>query len=403
MEKITQKKCLQWAYELPELTEAQKAYCIKRLPAIKFKYRNKEYVTKTGKETLKYNSRLRNGEGHDIFYYLVITTYNGVQVFRHFWAVKFFDIYDNVNVVFHEVYQNWIKPDGERIVTGRAKSPMRGADYFIVDSNYGIRKPSYYSYYGYDYSGQYVIKQERFADYIIKKGINSLMENENAVNYVTTVLKHNIYERLLKMGLLNKNAFSAHKNELEKYFRQIVLANRVGYKPDDWQMWIDCIRMREELGYDINSRKYLCIENLEKEHNKLQVKINKIKQEKELKEEAKYNPVMLKKLGKCANICIKKDNLEIKTLKNVEQVFDVAQIHKHCVYSQKYYKQPNTLLLEAYCDNIPKETIEYDMKTNKVLQSRGTCNQSTEYHDVILEMMSKLRVNNKTKTFKFVI
>ena len=185
MEKITQKKCLKWVYELPELTEAQKFYCIKRLPAIKFKYRNKEYVTESdNEEVFEYKQRLRNGEGHDIFYYLVITTYKGVQVFRHFWAVKFFDIYGNSNVVFHEVYQNWVKPDGERIVTGRAKSPMRGYDYFIVDSNYGIRKPSVYSYYGYDYAGQYVIKTEKFADYVanrylaVPQGISYLLHHE---------------------------------------------------------------------------------------------------------------------------------------------------------------------------------------------------------------------------------
>ena len=202
------------------------------------------------------------------------------------------------------------------------------------------------------------------------------------------------------MGLLDRSALCAHKNELEKFFRQIVLANRASYRPENWQMWLDCISMREELGYDINSRKYLCIENLEKEHNKLQVKINRIKQEKELKEEVKYNPTMLKNLGKCADICIKKDNIEIRALASVEQVFDVAQIHKHCVYSQKYYKRPDTILLEAYFNNMPKETIEYDCKTNSVLQSRGTCNQQTEYHDTILEMMSRLKVNNRTKTFK---
>lgn len=401
MEKITQKKCLKWAYELPELTEAQKSYCVKRLPAIKFKYRNKEYVTESDKEEVfEYKQRLRNGKGHDIFYYLVITTYKGVQVFRHFWAVKFFDIYGNSNVMFHEVYQNWIKPDGNRIVTGKAKVPMRASDYFMVDSNYGIRKPSVYSYYGYDYASQYVIKTEKFADYVTQKGISCIMKGENAVTYLTDVLQNHIYECLLKMGLLDRSALCAHKNELEKFFRQIVLANRAGYKPKNWQLWLDCISIRKELGYDINSRKYLCIENLEKEHNKLQVKINRIKQAKELKEEVKYNPTMLKNLGKCANICIKKDNIEIRALVNVEQVFDVAQIHKHCVYSQKYYKRPDTILLEAYFNNMPKETIEYNCKTNIVLQSRGTCNQQTEYHDTILEMMSRLKVNNRTKTFK---
>lgn len=136
------------------------------------------------------NERLHNGERYSTFYYLVITTYKGVQVFRHFWAVKFFDIYGNSNVVFHEVYQNWIKHDGERIVTGRAKSPMRSSDYFIVDSNYGIRKPSVYSYYGYDYAGQYVIKTERFSDYVTQKGISCIMKGENAVIYLTDVLQN---------------------------------------------------------------------------------------------------------------------------------------------------------------------------------------------------------------------
>ncbi|WP_289833037.1 PcfJ domain-containing protein, partial [uncultured Muribaculum sp.] len=34
------------------------------------------------------------------------------------------------------------------------------------------------------------------------------------------------------------------------------------------------------------------------------------------------------------------------------------------------------------------ETIEVDLKTLKVVQSRGVCNQNTEYHDRIIKLIN---------------
>lgn len=38
---------------------------------------------------------------------------------------------------------------------------------------------------------------------------------------------------------------------------------------------------------------------------------------------------------------------------------------------------------------VPVETIEVSLKTLKVLQSRGVCNQNTEYHERIIELVNK--------------
>ena len=45
------------------------------------------------------------------------------------------------------------------------------------------------------------------------------------------------------------------------------------------------------------------------------------------------------------------------------------------------------LILSATIDGVRIETIEVSLKTFKVVQSRGVCNQNTEYHDRIINLV----------------
>lgn len=399
MKRITQKQCLQWANELPELTEQQKEYCIKNLPAIKFKWYGKEHVTEYNKkDVIECKRKVHGGCARETFYFVTVTTHNNVQLLRHFWAIKVFDIRGNVEVKFHEVFQNWIMPDGRRVITGKRITPQ-GGDFFDIYSGYSIKKVSSSYYYYFDYEAQYIVKTERFADYVRRRGVHRIPKWCTAVSYLERILSDDTYEKLLKMGVLNESMYNSHASEVRTYFRQIVLARRAGYTPKDWQMWLDCIIMRKELGYDINSRKYLCIACLAKEHEKLQRKVEHKKMEEELKVARKHNKFMIKNMGGCIGILIKHGDIEIRPLKNVEEVYEAGKIHKHCVFARKYYLVKDSLLLEAFVDGKPTETIEYDMVKNEVLQSRGTCNLPTKWHGQILEAMSHLKIY-KNKTFK---
>ena len=60
---------------------------------------------------------------------------------------------------------------------------------------------------------------------------------------------------------------------------------------------------------------------------------------------------------------------------------------RHCVYTNAYYNKENALILSATIDGERIETVEVDLRTMKVVQSRGVCNSNTEYHDRIIALV----------------
>lgn len=63
----------------------------------------------------------------------------------------------------------------------------------------------------------------------------------------------------------------------------------------------------------------------------------------------------------------------------------------HCVFAMGYYKRKDSLILTARsaADGKRIETIEVNLKTFKVVQSRGACNTNTPYHEEIINLVNK--------------
>ena len=60
----------------------------------------------------------------------------------------------------------------------------------------------------------------------------------------------------------------------------------------------------------------------------------------------------------------------------------------HCVFDNAYYLKENSLIFSATIEGRRIETIEVNLDTLKVVQSRGVCNQNTEYHDQIVNLVN---------------
>lgn len=67
----------------------------------------------------------------------------------------------------------------------------------------------------------------------------------------------------------------------------------------------------------------------------------------------------------------------------------------HCVYANKYYDKPNSLILSARINDKRIETVEVDLKQMKVVQCYGACDKFTLYHDRIVNL-----VNNNMNMIK---
>lgn len=87
------------------------------------------------------------------------------------------------------------------------------------------------------------------------------------------------------------------------------------------------------------------------------------------------------------NLALTDGLLVIKVLQSVDEFLEEGKAMHHCVYTNEYYNQDNTLILSARIDGKRIETVELSLDTFKVVQSRGVCNSNTEYHDRIINLV----------------
>ena len=81
--------------------------------------------------------------------------------------------------------------------------------------------------------------------------------------------------------------------------------------------------------------------------------------------------------------------ISVSVLQSVEEFLEEGETMHHCVFSNGYYKKSDNLILSARIGDKRIETVEVNLKTFNVVQSRGVCNQITEYHDRIIGLVKK--------------
>ena len=87
------------------------------------------------------------------------------------------------------------------------------------------------------------------------------------------------------------------------------------------------------------------------------------------------------------------------TVDTIRKVEEGAKMH-HCVFANEYWnvkKHPDSLILSAKDRQGNRlETVEVNMKTWSIVQSRGLLNDPSERHDEIIELvkqnMNKLKI-----------
>lgn len=84
-----------------------------------------------------------------------------------------------------------------------------------------------------------------------------------------------------------------------------------------------------------------------------------------------------------------KNGISISPLYSVSAFYAEAKIMHHCVWSCSYYNHRNCLILSARKEGKVLETIEVNLKTYKIVQSRGVCNKNSDYHNQIVDLVNK--------------
>ncbi len=202
---------------------------------------------------------------------------------------------------------------------------------------------------------------------------------------IETMMKANDYKAVAY--------FISNTFELDRYWRSYKVAARQHYRPNDYGIWCDTIRLLDKCGKDIHNAKYICPKDLKAEHDHWLKKATAMEERRRNMEQmmkAKRHEANFYKNKSCFfGIVIRDNDLEISVLNSLEAYREEGEKLHHCVFHCEYYAKTDTIILSAHdCQGNRIETVEFSLTQGKVVQSRGVCNSNTEYHNRIIELVN---------------
>lgn len=346
----------------------------------------------------------RKQKNDEVNYMTIATISGGYQVLRHVYCYRFTRKKDSyLCYFFEEVVQEWISEDGKRTIM--AKPMNMGSTGWLYSEPLSIKNEYGTSYYfgdGYSLWGE-IYPEIRLLPILKKRGLRNSFHNVAPSKLIRALLtggndcelcvktkQYNMLQYLIKSG----SRHITHKPSFN-------ICNRNKYKIKDASMWVDYINLLVYFHKDIRNAHYICPKNLKEEHDVLMNKKDRI--EAELRRQRDRERVVRNALSKKESILefykekmkffgieIKGDGITIHPIESVTQFYQEAKAMKHCVFSNGYYKRKDCLILSAR-DNEGKrlETIELNLKTFDIVQSRAVCNGVSEHHDRIIQLVKK--------------
>lgn len=336
-------------------------------------------------------------------YYSVVQTYNKWQVIRTFDVQRINRKYYPTEYTINEVYQNWISPDGEEVIISKRYS--RGYNFFTwyYNTEYVVRhhNASCSGYYVFDdvfdVRGNNFYPQYNVTKKLHKYGWCKALEGlpwVSVVECMKTLLTSRHAETVVKQGQYDVFLYMV-RNGVDKlqYLPSVNICHRNRYVITDASIYFDMLSFLERTGKDIRNPKYICPKDLYKAHEVALAAYSKIREkveaEKDRKRALSENAAYVKDKEKFFGIVITDGELLIQVLKSVTEFFEEGKRMHHCVFENEYYKKKDSLILSAKVAGERKETIEVNLKTFSIVQSRAAFNKSSEYHARIIELMNK--------------
>lgn len=346
-------------------------------------------VTVTNDRRRKYNNRV----------YLAMTTrVEEFQVIRYYVIMVYMRKGEKPHYTISEAVQIWINEHGRETIVARPCKPMMYYnDAWDLSKPMEIRMRRSGSYYSADkYSIICPIYPWGGVLPILKR--NGFRRHEGSLplpEYIKLLLNDREAEILAKndqYDLLYLKWTRGYGEFRMPYPHAIRIAMRNKYFVRDASMWVDYLGLLTYFGLDTHNAHYVCPRDLKAEHDKLL----KRKRRKEAAEEAaeRMRKAALQEeeykeaKGRYFGICFGNERITVAVITSVAEIAKEGETMHHCVFECGYHKKAKSLILSARIEGKPIETVEVNLETYKVVQSRGVCNKSTEYHEEIIGLVN---------------
>ncbi len=324
-------------------------------------------------------------------YFSVIDTQDDLQLQRVFRFDVTFHKRKAPNQSIMEVARIWVDENGNTEVTGLRRTMGCYMDNFVWNSEIELRQ--YIEAYLY-IADCYVYPKCRVIPLLSRNGLKNSFYDIAPQKLMSALLTDSRIETLLKVNdIAALQHFVRRKDDLDFCWASYKIVLRNGYHITDMQMWVDYIRMLARNGNDIHNAHYVCPDNLKLKHDETRARLYAI-QEREKRErqrkvamadEAAFKEMKRKFFG----LSFTDGTIIVSVLDSVDAYYQEGNALHHCVGQCKYYKKANSLVLSARIDGERIETVELSLETFKVLQSRGTCNGNSPYHDAIINLVQE--------------
>ena len=326
-------------------------------------------------------------------YLCITTTFKGYQVLRFIYVYSSCKVGQAAYYFSKEVVQRWIEPSGKYATLARLR-PMINyyCDSWIFTSDLELRPEKEL----YDIIPSKIYPRMRLLPAIKRNGFKGEFHNLTPFEMFYAILTDNKAETLLKTKQTKMLKYYVRgqyrTRSIDEYWASIRICNRNNYLIEDASLWCDYIYLLRNFGKDITNAKYVCPDNLKLQHDHLMIRKEKQDEKDRIasqRAKAIENEKAFKDLkSKFFGIAFSDGKLDVRVLESVEEYMEEGKAMHHCVFSNQYYLNPDSLILSACIEGQRIETIEVSLKTFKVIQCRGLCNANTEHHDQIINLVN---------------
>lgn len=314
-----------------------------------------------------------------------------LQVIRLFEVTSYHSVYNKPRFYVKESVRQFIPTDHNKIqYVARLRNMGQGHP---VHGDLEIRNVSpYYSWCYNPYPYRYH-PWSQFKSIYEKLGINKDLQGLSFLEASRILSYNSRAETLLKTkeyGLFSE--CSNNEGKIYRYWSSIKIALRNRYKISDGSMWLDYLELLEFFNKDIKSPKYICPRDLRKEHDRYVRKKNeherKLRLKKQREKVARENKLYREMKAPFFGISFTKGDITIKVLESVKEFMEQGDVLKHCVFANEYYKKSDSLILAAFVNDEPIETVEVSLKTMDIVQSRGMNNNPSPFNSDIKTLLT---------------
>jgi hypothetical protein len=325
-------------------------------------------------------------------FFSVIDVHKGFQLNRYFEIYSHHRAGEQPRILVWEIVQQWMQPSGKNEVIARNRTLNYYQDTFngyleIRDRSNLTNK--------YNIFPDKVYPNAKCLPIYKRNGFKGRFGNISPYNMFTYIITDNKAETLLKsnqMALLEAR-IGNRDNSVDEYWNSIKICIRRNYIVQDAITWLDYLELLRHFNKDLRNPKYVCPEDLKRAHDKLVAKKNEAEKrlllEKQRSKIDADQKAYIEAKWPYFGLVFSRNNLTIKLLESVMEFFEEGHAHKHCVYTNEYYKKENSLVLSARVDSVPVETIELSLTNMKIVQSRGLGNKVSAYNEQIIELLNK--------------